>query len=117
MAVSQEEEALSATAAIPMASRQMSPSTERERSPSGPAKAGPHVASLETRDPGSVRAALLAGFAIVFGLWLLWGYQLVHNLQRIEQNVTTVHESYVRGEQTLSKIRTNILLGSIYLRD
>src|SRR5262245_33672021 len=70
-----------------------------------------------TRDPDSVRAALLAGFAIVFGLWLLWGYQLVHNLQRIEQNVTTVHESYVRGEQTLSKIRTNILLGSIYLRD
>jgi signal transduction histidine kinase len=71
----------------------------------------------EEHDAGSVRAALLAGFAIVFGLWLLWGYQLVHNLRRIEQNVTTVHESYVRGEQTLSRIRTNILLGSIYLRD
>jgi len=28
-----------------------------------------------------------------------------------------VHESYARGEQTLSKIRTNILFGSIYLRD
>jgi len=28
-----------------------------------------------------------------------------------------LHESYVRGEQTLSRIRTNILLGSIYLRD
>jgi signal transduction histidine kinase len=65
----------------------------------------------------SVRAALLAGFAVVFALWLLWGYQLVRSLQQIEQNVTTVHESYVRGEQTLSKIRTNVLLGSIYLRD
>jgi signal transduction histidine kinase len=53
----------------------------------------------------------------VFGLWLLWGYQLVENLRRIEQNVTKVQESYVRGEQTLSRIRTNILLGSIYLRD
>ena len=65
----------------------------------------------------SVRAALLAGFAVVFALWLLWGYQLVRSLQQIEQNVTTVHESYVRGEQTLSKVRTNVLLGSIYLRD
>lgn len=65
----------------------------------------------------SVRAALLAGFAVVFALWLLWGYQLVRSLRQIEQNVTDVHESYVRGEQTLSKIRTNVLLGSIYLRD
>ena len=66
---------------------------------------------------GSVRAALLAGFAVVFALWLLWGYQLVRSLVQIQQSVTSVHESYVRGEQTLSKVRTNVLLGSIYLRD
>ena len=65
----------------------------------------------------SVRAALLAGFAIVFGLWLLWGYQLVRSLHDIEENVTSAQVSYVRGEETLSKIRTNVLLGSIYLRD
>ena len=65
----------------------------------------------------SVRAALLTGFAIVFALWLLWGYQLLRSLEQIEQNVASVHDSYVRGDQTLSKIRTNVLLGSIYLRD
>ena len=65
----------------------------------------------------SVRAALLAGFAVVFALWLLWGYQLVRSLRQIEQNVTSVHEAYARGEQMLSKIRTNVLLGSIDLRD
>src|ERR1044071_3188124 len=65
----------------------------------------------------SVRGALLAGFAVVFALWLVWGYQLVRSLRTIEQSVTSVHDSYVRGEQTLSKIRTNVLLGSIYLRD
>jgi signal transduction histidine kinase len=65
----------------------------------------------------SVRAALLTGFAIVFALWLLWGYQLLRSLAQIEHNVASVHESYVRGDQTLSKIRTNVLLGSIYLRD
>ena len=69
------------------------------------------------RDASRIRAALLAGFAVVFALWLLWGYQLVRNLTQIEQNVANVHNSYVRGEQTLSKIRTNVLLGSIYLRD
>jgi signal transduction histidine kinase len=69
------------------------------------------------RDAGRIRAALRAGFAVVFALWLLWGYQLVRNLQQIEHNVADVHNSYVRGEQTLSKIRTNVLLGSIYLRD
>jgi signal transduction histidine kinase len=65
----------------------------------------------------STPLALATGFAIVFGLWLLWGYQLGRSLQNIEQNVATVHEEYVRGEQTLSKVRTNVLLGSIYLRD
>ena len=69
------------------------------------------------RGAASVRVALLFGFAVVFALWLLWGYQLVRSLMQIEQNVTSVHESYVRGEQTLSKVRTNVLLGSIYLRD
>jgi signal transduction histidine kinase len=71
----------------------------------------------DSRGAPSVRAALRAGFAIVFGLWLLWGYQLVRSLQQIEQNVASAHDSYVRGETILSKVRTNVLLGSIYLRD
>lgn len=65
----------------------------------------------------SVLAALGAGYAVVFGLWLLWGSQLVISIQQMEQNLSSVHESYVRGEQTLAKVRTNVLLGSIYLRD
>lgn len=80
-------------------------------------KQSPPPSSGPARDAGRIRAALLAGFAVVFALWLLWGYQLVRNLQQIERNVADVHDSYVRGEQTLSKIRTNVLLGSIYLRD
>jgi signal transduction histidine kinase len=75
------------------------------------------LSSGPAHDAGRIRAALLAGFAVVFALWLLWGYQLARNLRQIEQNVAEVHESYARGEQTLSKIRTNVLLGSIYLRD
>jgi signal transduction histidine kinase len=80
-------------------------------------KPSKRFSSGPAHDAGRIRAALRAGFAVVFALWLLWGYQLVRNLQQIERNVADVHNSYVRGEQTLSKIRTNVLLGSIYLRD
>jgi signal transduction histidine kinase len=76
-----------------------------------------HGAGLSDRRASSTRVALATGFAIVFALWLLWGYQLGRSLQNIEKSVSSVHEQYVRGEQTLSKVRTNVLLGSIYLRD
>jgi hypothetical protein len=72
---------------------------------------------LSDRRASSTRVALATGFAVVFALWLLWGYQLTRSLKNIEQSVASVHEQYVRGEQTLSKVRTNVLLGSIYLRD
>jgi len=74
-------------------------------------------AALSDRRASSTRVALALGFAVVFALWLLWGYQLGRSLKNIEQSVASVHEQYVRGEQTLSKVRTNVLLGSIYLRD
>jgi signal transduction histidine kinase len=69
------------------------------------------------RSRSTVRAALAAGFTIVFALWVLWGYQLFRGLQQIEESVSRVHDAYLRGEQTLSKLRTNVLFGSIYLRD
>jgi signal transduction histidine kinase len=74
-------------------------------------------AALSDRRASSTRIALATGFAVVFALWLLWGYQQRRSLQNIERSVATVHEQYVRGEQTLSKVRTNVLLGSIFLRD
>ena len=76
-----------------------------------------HGAGLSDSRASSTRVALATGFAVVFALWLLWGYQLGRSLQNIEKSVSSVHEQYVRGEQTLSRVRTNVLLGSIYLRD
>ena len=88
----------------------------RQRAPDGGVDAGA-PADRAIQSVSSTGVALAAGFTIVFGLWLLWGYQLGRSLQNIEQNVAGVHDAYVRGEQTLSKVRTNVLLGSIYLRD
>jgi signal transduction histidine kinase len=65
----------------------------------------------------SVLAALSVGFAAVFGLWLYWGFELVRGLRQIESSVRSASEQSARAEQALSTIRTNVLLGSIYLRD
>jgi len=61
--------------------------------------------------------ALIIGFALVFALWVAWGLQLVHSLRDMERNNDIVQDAYVQGDQTLTRVRTNVLLGSIYLRD
>jgi signal transduction histidine kinase len=60
---------------------------------------------------------LIAGFAVVFALWLVSGYELVRRLREVERRVADTHGGFSRNERTLSTVRTNILLGSIYLRD
>ena len=69
------------------------------------------------RPPATIRGALLVGFAVVFGLWLVSGYELVRRLNEMEARTTAEQQAVVRGERVLSTIRTNVLLGSIYLRD
>jgi signal transduction histidine kinase len=86
----------------------------------GPGTRDPYgrpAAAGRVRQTASVRVALVLGFAAVFALWLFWGYQLVQNLRHIEDNVEDLQRNYVRGEEALSRVRTNVLLGSIYLRD
>jgi len=65
----------------------------------------------------AIRGALAAGLMAMLTLWVLTGYELLRNLAYAERRVNEVHASFVRGEETLSTIRTSVLLGSIYLRD
>ena len=69
------------------------------------------------RPRSSIRSVLIGGFAVVFGLWLLSGYQLVRRLAGLEQRTTGEHEAALSGARLLTTIRTNVLLGSIFLRD
>src|ERR687895_1616242 len=65
----------------------------------------------------TIRGALVVGFAAVFALWVISGYELVRNLAAVEQRVAEVHGEYLRGQHVLATIRTSVLLGSVYLRD
>lgn len=71
-----------------------------------------HVRPIST-----IRGALGAGFAVVFGLWVLSAYDLIRNLQDVERRVTDMQAAQARGTLARATVRTNVLLGSIYLRD
>jgi signal transduction histidine kinase len=80
---------------------------------------GRHASEPERQvtPPATVLGGLVAGFAVVFALWFLSGYELVRRLGEVEARVAQTHADFSRNERTLSTVRTNILLGSIYLRD
>jgi signal transduction histidine kinase len=74
-------------------------------------------ARIDARTSTTIRGALVAGFAVVFALWLFSGYELVRGLQQVERGVADAQVKSTDAERALSKVRTNVLVGSIYLRD
>lgn len=77
----------------------------------------PSTSARHAHPTSTIRGALVAGFAVVFGLWVLSGYELVRRLNDVETRTAAEQQAALRGERVLSLVRTNVLLGSIYLRD
>lgn len=69
------------------------------------------------RAMATIRGALIAGFTVVFALWLISGYELVRSIGIVERDVEAAQSTFLKGEQALSMVTTRVLLGSIYLRD
>ncbi len=65
----------------------------------------------------TIRGALLVGFGVVFALWMISGQQFVQRLDEVRHRITAVNGRYTRADVLLSSVRTNVLLGSVYLRD
>ena len=95
--------------ARPPASESSSPSVRREHAPA--------IWSASESSIFRPQRALIIGFALVFALWLAWGLQLARSLSDMERKDDIIQDAYVQGDQTLLRVRTNVLLGSIYLRD
>lgn len=60
---------------------------------------------------------LLAGFGLIFGIWLAAGYSFMHRLSDIERRTADVNVRYMKAQELLSTVRGQILLGSVYIRD
>jgi signal transduction histidine kinase len=60
---------------------------------------------------------MIAGFAVVFGLWLISGEELVRSHSDVDRQVEQSRLAFQRGQDVLTAVHTGVLLGSIYLRD
>jgi len=73
--------------------------------------------ALPLRGIRSIRSVIVLGFLVVFGLWVFSGLELIRRVTAVQSRVATARLAYGRAEQMLLMVRTNVLLGSIYLRD
>lgn len=64
-----------------------------------------------------LQAAVVLGFILIFGLWVVSGYSLFRRLAELEYRSARLYAQYTRSEESLSRIRTQILLSAIYRRD
>jgi signal transduction histidine kinase len=69
------------------------------------------------RRPRTINAALLSGFLVIFTIWLASTAYFTEHLAETQERSAAVHARYTRGQELLFAVRSQVLLGSIYLRD
>jgi signal transduction histidine kinase len=67
--------------------------------------------------PTTIRAALLAGFLVILGVWLASAFYFTSYLASSQARSADMQTRFVRGQELLFAVRSQVLLGSIYLRD
>jgi signal transduction histidine kinase len=65
----------------------------------------------------SIRGALVAGFAVLIGLWAFAGFELIRSLGDVEHRVMAEHDAFADAADTVSLIRRNVFEASINVRD
>jgi signal transduction histidine kinase len=77
------------------------------------------MADAMTRKPMAltIRAALFLGFGLTLGVWLFAGYQLTRRVADVEREAAGINARYIQAQDLLSTVRSQILLGSVYVRD
>jgi len=69
--------------------------------------------------PGAptIKAALLAGFGLTFGIWLFAGFYFSQRMADVERRAAAINLRYVRAQDHLATVRAQILRGSVFVRD
>src|SRR5688572_22489009 len=65
----------------------------------------------------TMRAALALGFGATFGLWVFAGYYFTQRMADVQRESAAVNRRYMEAQELLSSIRTQVLLGSLSVRD
>lgn len=69
------------------------------------------------RPPRTIKAALLTGFLVIFAIWLATAAYFTEHLAETQARSAAIHARYTRGQELLFAVRSQVLLGSIYVRD
>jgi signal transduction histidine kinase len=72
---------------------------------------------LRPLDALTVKAALLLGFGLTLGLWLLAGYDFTRRMSQVERESAAINARYTQAQELLSNVRARVLLASVYVRD
>jgi signal transduction histidine kinase len=65
----------------------------------------------------STRAALACGLLVTLGLWLYTGYTFSRRFDQVEKDAAAVASRYLRAQELLATVRTQILVASVRVRD
>ena len=65
----------------------------------------------------TIKAALLLGFGLTFGLWVFVGYQFTQRITEVQREAAEINARYIHAQELLSTVRAQVLLGSVYVRD
>jgi len=69
------------------------------------------------RPPTTIRTALLVGFLIILAVWLASAFYFTSHLVESQARSAAIQTRFARGQELLFAVRSQVLLGSIYLRD
>ena len=64
-----------------------------------------------------VRRLLLVGYAGIFAVWVISAYALTQRMSAADDLAADVRTRFLRNDESLSAMRANVLLSSVYLRD
>jgi signal transduction histidine kinase len=70
-----------------------------------------------TRERLSIRAAVFLGFGLIFGLWMFAWVQLSLRIGGAQERAEAINTRYVKAQETLSNIRSQVLMASVVFRD
>ena len=65
----------------------------------------------------TLRIALIAGFGLTIGLWLLAGYTVTRRVADADRVAAEVNGRYIRAQELLASVRAQVLLVSVAVRD
>jgi signal transduction histidine kinase len=67
--------------------------------------------------PRTIKAALLAGFLVIFAVWLGSTFYFTERLARAQAQSAAIHARFAQGQELLFALQSQVLLASIYVRD